>query len=114
MNLLSKSKILISVSLLTLTSCFQGIDNFNLSENNAINVNKDTSGVIALKEVFDSSVEKIPTLTAVGFAVVSSQPGRTQAQKRLMAIRSARMSAMRNSLNKFTAFKLTLILLLLT
>ena len=52
-------------------------------------------GVVALKEVFDSSVEKIPTLTAVGYAVVSSQPGRTQAQKRLMAIRSARMSAMR-------------------
>ena len=31
----------------------------------------------------------------MGYAVVSSQPGRTQAQKRLMAIRSARMSAMR-------------------
>ena len=45
--------------------------------------------------VFDSSVEKIPTLSAVGYAVVSSQPGRTDAQKRLMAIRSARMAAMR-------------------
>ena len=67
----------------------------NLSKSNVLNVDKDTSGVIALKEVFDSSVEKIPTLTAVGYAVVSSQPGRTQAQKRLMAIRSARMSAMR-------------------
>merc|ERR1711988_914351 len=71
------------------------MDNFNLSKSNVLNVDKDTSGVIALKEVFDSSVEKIPTLTAVGYAVVSSQPGRTQAQKRLMAIRSARMSAMR-------------------
>ena len=52
--------------------------------------------LFALKEVFDSSVEKIPTLTAVGYAVVSSQPGRTDAQKRLMAIRSARMAAMRD------------------
>ena len=41
------------------------------------------------------SVEKITTLSAVGYAVVSSQPGRTDAQKRLMAIRSARMAAMR-------------------
>ena len=95
MNLLSKIKILIPISLISLTSCFQGMDNFNLSKSNVLNVDKDTSGVIALKEVFDSSVEKIPTLTAVGYAVVSSQPGRTQAQKRLMAIRSARMSAMR-------------------
>ncbi len=95
MNLLSKTKMLIPISLISLTSCFQGMDNLNLSKSNVLNVNKDTSGVIALKEVFDSSVEKIPTLTAVGYAVVSSQPGRTQAQKRLMAIRSARMSAMR-------------------
>lgn len=95
MNLLSKTKMLIPISLIFLTSCFHGMDNFNLSKSNVLNVNKDTSGVIALKEVFDSSVEKIPTLTAVGYAVVSSQPGRTEAQKRLMAIRSARMSAMR-------------------
>ena len=95
MNLLSKTKMLIPISLISLTSCFQGMDNLNLSKSNVLNVNKDTSGVIALKEVFDSSVEKIPTLTAVGYAVVSSQPGRTQAQKRLMAIRSSRMSAMR-------------------
>jgi hypothetical protein len=58
-------------------------------------IDKNTNGIVALKEVFDSSVEKIPTLTAVGYAVVSSQPGRSQAQKRLMAIRSSRMSAMR-------------------
>ena len=55
----------------------------------------ESDGIVALKEVFDSSVEKIPTLSAVGYAVVSSQPGRTDAQKRLMAIRSARMAAMR-------------------
>tara|TARA_Y100001954_G_C15231517_1_gene323644 strand:- start:31 stop:213 length:183 start_codon:yes stop_codon:yes gene_type:complete len=60
-----------------------------MSKNNSIHVDKNTNGIVALKEVFDSSVEKIPTLTAVGYAVVSSQPGRTQAQKRLMAIRSS-------------------------
>ena len=58
-------------------------------------VTTESDGIVALKEVFDSSVEKIPTLSAVGYAVVSSQPGKTDAQKRLMAIRSARMAALR-------------------
>ena len=44
-----------------------------MSKNNSINIDKNTNGIVALKEVFDSSVEKIPTLTAVGYAVVSSQ-----------------------------------------
>ena len=36
------------------------------------------------------------TLTAIGYAVVSNQPGQSNAQKRLMAIRAARMAAMRD------------------
>ena len=86
---------IIFLSVFSLSACMQNFDTSSLMKNNQINVDKNTNGVVALKEVFDSSVEKIPTLTAVGYAVVSSQPGRTQAQKRLMAIRSARMSAMR-------------------
>ena len=50
----------------------------------------------AIQDVFNASADQVPTLTAVGYAVVSSQPGRTDAQKRLMAIRSARMAAMRD------------------
>ena len=88
-------KIFIPLYLILLTGCIQSFDDLSMSKNNSINIDKKTNGIVALKEVFDSSVEKIPTLTAVGYAVVSSQPGRTQAQKRLMAIRSARMSAMR-------------------
>ena len=49
-----------------------------------------------IKNVFDAGAENIPTLTAVGYAVTSTQPGRNDAQKRLMAIRSARMAAMRD------------------
>ena len=41
----------------------------------------------------EASVEKIPTITAIGYAVVSSQPGKSVAQRRLMAIRAARMAA---------------------
>ena len=80
------------------TGCLQNIpgSQFSVSNNyNAKQVKSESDGIVALKEVFDSSVEKIPTLSAVGYAVVSSQPGRTDAQKRLMAIRSARMAAMR-------------------
>ena len=80
------------------TGCLQNIpeSQFSVSNNyNAKQVKTESDGIVALKEVFDSSVEKIPTLSAVGYAVVSSQPGRTDAQKRLMAIRSARMAAMR-------------------
>ena len=95
MKFLKHTKILIPLCLITLTGCIQSLDDLRMSKNNSINIDKNTNGIVALKDVFDSSVEKIPTLTAVGYAVVSSQPGRTQAQKRLMAIRSARMSAMR-------------------
>ena len=55
-----------------------------------------TEQLAAVQEVFNANAEQVPTLTAVGYAVVSSQPGRTDAQKRLMAIRSARMAAMRD------------------
>ena len=55
-----------------------------------------TDNLIVAQQVLDASVEEIPTLTAVGYAVVSTQPGRSDAQKRLMAIRAARMAAMRD------------------
>ena len=50
----------------------------------------------ATEEILSASVEKIPTITAIGYAVVSTQPGKNVAQKRLMAIRAARMAAMRD------------------
>ena len=97
-----KSKyILVSVATCAIfltTGCLQHMANSNFSPINNYNakeINSESDGIVALKEIFDSSVEKIPTLSAVGYAVVSSQPGRTDAQKRLMAIRSARMAAMR-------------------
>jgi len=55
-----------------------------------------SQSVVTLKDVLDAETNDIPTLTAIGYAVTSSQPGRSEAQKRLMAIRSARMAAMRD------------------
>ena len=95
MKFFKHTKILIPLCFISLTGCIQSFDDLKMSKNNSMHIDKNTNGIVALKEVFDSSVEKIPTLSAVGYAVVSSQPGRTDAQKRLMAIRSARMAAMR-------------------
>ena len=47
------------------------------------------------KEILDGASITFPTLTATGYAVVSTQPGQNVEQRRLMAIRAARMSAMR-------------------
>ena len=80
------------------TGCLQNIASSGFLPSHSFTskeIASESDGIVALKEVFDSSVEKIPTLSAVGYAVISSQPGRTEAQKRLMAIRSARMAAMR-------------------
>ena len=67
------------------------------SQNTAFKPNASASAQLAaVQEVFDANAEQVPTLTAVGYAVVSSQPGRSDSQKRLMAIRSARMAAMRD------------------
>ena len=62
----------------------------------SINIPEEGQDVIkATEEILSASVEKIPTITAIGYAVVSTQPGKNVAQKRLMAIRAARMAAMR-------------------
>ena len=59
---------------------------------NKIEIPEEGQDVIkATEEILSASVEKIPTITAV----VSTQPGKNVAQKRLMAIRAARMAAMR-------------------
>ena len=101
MSLIKQKNILVGFTICSLflsTGCLQNLANSHFSTTNSLSakqINSESDGIVALKEVFDSSVEKIPTLSAVGYAVVSSQPGRTDAQKRLMAIRSARMAAMR-------------------
>jgi hypothetical protein len=68
----------------------------NINPEETINKTSQTDNLIMAQQVLDASVEEIPTLTAVGYAVVSTQPGRSDAQKRLMAIRAARMAAMRD------------------
>ena len=90
MSLIKQKNILVGFTICSLflsTGCLQNLANSHFSTTNSLSakkINSESDGIVALKEVFDSSVEKIPTLSAVGYAVVSSQPGRTDAQKRLM------------------------------
>ena len=68
------------------------------TNSNAINSNDNPAFQQELKSysmVSGGNVQTIPTLTAVGYAVVSTQPGKSDAQRRLMAIRAARMAAIR-------------------
>lgn len=68
----------------------------NVGQEMAVVEASQSQSVVTLKDVLDADADDIPTLTAIGYAVTSSQPGRSEAQKRLMAIRSARMAAMRD------------------
>ena len=42
---------------------------------------EEAAHVAAINEVLDASVEEIPTISAVGYAVVSSQPGLRKSKK---------------------------------
>ena len=63
-----------------------------ISSDESINSNTQLNKT---RELLDGASITFPTLTATGYAVVSIQPGQSTEQKRLMAIRAARMSAMR-------------------
>ena len=72
-------------------------------DTNAINPEDSKAFQQELKSysmVSGGNVQTIPTLTAVGYAVVSTQPGKSDAQRRLMAIRAARMAAIRELAEK--------------
>ena len=64
-------------------------------EKNTDKFNAPTNQLNKTRELLDGASITFPTLTATGYAVVSTQPGQNVEQKRLMAIRSARMAAMR-------------------
>lgn len=65
------------------------------SQDNIEDYSKPTNQLNKTRELLDGASINFPTLTATGYAVVSTQPGQNVEQRRLMAIRSARMSAMR-------------------
>ncbi len=93
------NKIILILTLFIMQSC-AGAGNFleQFSQNKSFSdggANTPTAQLNKTKQILDASSITFPTLTATGYAVVSSQPGQSIEQKRLMAIRAARMSAIR-------------------
>ena len=61
--------------------------------------NPATKELAATEQVLDANdtvKAMVPTITGVGYAVVSVQPGKSLNQRRLLAIRVARLEAMRD------------------
>jgi hypothetical protein len=92
--------LLAGLGLLSACGHMTGMNNYSMMDGTgkdmAMVEASQSQSVVTLKDVLDADTNNIPTLTAIGYAVTSSQPGRSEAQKRLMAIRSARMAAMRD------------------
>ena len=95
-------KIYILISIFLIQSCssdlLKNIKLPSMQENSNLETSDLSSPTVQLnktKEILDASSITFPTLTATGYAVVSSQPGQSIEQKRLMAIRAARMAAIR-------------------
>ena len=92
-------KILLAILLLITQSCAnnftEALKNSKLSQSLNDDYSAPTNQLNKTKELLDGASIIFPTLTATGYAVVSTQPGQSIEQRRLMAIRAARMSAMR-------------------
>ncbi len=92
-------KILLVILIFLTQSCVSGLmqnmRTSQLSGASGDDYSAPTNQLNKTKELLDGASITFPTLTATGYAVVSTQPGQSLEQKRLMAIRAARMSAMR-------------------
>ena len=92
--------IVLAIAILFMQSCATNfMDTLNQPKLSKNNLDDDysapTNQLNKTRELLDGASITFPTLTATGYAVVSTQPGQNIEQRRLMAIRAARMSAMR-------------------
>lgn len=62
----------------------------------SVDVQSIEDTVRATAAISQPKVKVVPTITGMGYASVSSQPAKSVNQRRLMAIRAARLEAMRN------------------
>ena len=72
----------------------------NAAANSVIEVQKSV-------ERLPVKVVEIPTITGVGFSAVSIQPGKNLNQKRIMAIKAARLDALRQLTEQIHGIQLT-------
>jgi hypothetical protein len=67
-----------------------------------------TEELVQTQSVLDATAtaeRTVPTITGLGYSAISVQPGRSVTQKRLLAIRAARMEAMRDLAEKIHGLK---------
>ena len=93
-------KTFLAILILIVQSCAPGMmGNLGLNQRRFAQTDEEysapTNQLNKTRELLDGASITFPTLTATGYAVVSTQPGQSIEQRRLMAIRAARMSAMR-------------------
>ena len=72
------------------------IGNYMGQSNRSDDVETIESAVQATAAITQPKVKVVPTITGMGYASVASQPAKSVNQRRLMAIRAARLEAMRN------------------
>lgn len=60
----------------------------------------------ATAAVTKPKLKVVPTITGMGYASISSQPAKSSNQRRLMAIRAARLEAMRNLTEQIHGLKI--------
>ena len=89
------------LTMVLLAGCQIGSFNIPALSNDLVNDKSDDvqtieTAVQATSVISQPKLKVVPTITGMGYASVSSQPAKSVNQKRLMAIRAARLDAMRN------------------
>lgn len=72
--------------------------NMKTGHHHNVPAEQDTVKIESALNAADAATQRhvIPTITGIGYATISAQPARNVNQKRLMAIRAARLEAMRD------------------
>ena len=100
-----KSTLVAALTTLSLTACNSvGLDlgsvpivgDYLGNSDKSDDVQTIESAVQATAAITQPKVKVVPTITGMGYASVAAQPAKSVNQRRLMAIRAARLEAMRN------------------
>ena len=87
-----------------------GLANSNSDPQYTVDQNVAANSVVEVQKSVERlpvKVVDIPTITGVGFSAVSIQPGKNLNQKRIMAIKAARLDALRQLTEQIHGIQLT-------
>ena len=87
-----------------------GLANSNSDPQYTVDQNAAANSVVEVQKSVERlpvKVVEIPTITGIGFSAVSIQPGKNLNQKRIMAIKAARLDALRQLTEQIHGIQLT-------